>query len=418
VSQPVVLPPVTTGVQAGGKPEWDTNHPKTHQNVGNAPSNAGGPGLLSKLKPGKGQDPVKTATSTVGDGPPIVPAGGVTSNDTVPITPGGKNTRFSDTVHSRPSTPTPVLVEDPSGVDDIVHNVPGASGSGTPNKLKKAKPVHDAAVAGPGGTILAPGSGTPAVIHTPAGDSAAGSHPAHSTAHTVPGSAPGTGASVGHAPPMVELEEMILPDGTRAFIRRDPDAKKGKSTEKTKTTTTTTTTGPAQHPVLAESALAHGHCSVCCPSAPKTSHGVPIEPCAHQDGPLGKVGQPVIVAPTAPASASKPASGGGGKKPVPTLIPAGSGTADNLNLSVGETVETEMITPPDGANKLKKKVTTGGGGSAGPTGSPAMTGEQAFDDAKALASECSCGHHHVLGSGLTLSSPESCKGASRRVQLS
>jgi hypothetical protein len=211
-------------------------------------------------------------------------------------------------------------------------------------------------------------SGTPVPATTKV---TAGTHPAGSKIVPIPSGLPAPGAN---APVPETLEEVILPDGRTAYVRPAPSAgsvagKKGKFTEDPNASTKTKVTGG----VPAESDMGRGHCSVCCPTAPRTTQGVPIDSCAHQDGPLG---------PTAPAGPSstktktkinQPNVPGGRPSPPDTGL---------LNLP-GETaiaVEEERTTAPDGSNKLKKKIT------AGPPAMPLSNEEKAMEDARTLAS--------------------------------
>jgi hypothetical protein len=58
----------------------------------------------------------------------------------------------------------------------------------------------------------------------------------------------------------------------------------------------------------------------------------------------------------------------------------------NLPGETAVTVEEDRMVAPDGSGKLKKKVTAGPAGAAGPSMSPE---ERAMEDARALASELS-----------------------------
>lgn len=111
----------------------------------------------------------------------------------------------------------------------------------------------------------------------------------------VEGDAP-TNTPAGNAAPLQELEPVILPDGTTAYIRKPLPAetapsigsgKKGKSSnglQQPLNENASIGNIPQLPQQLAESQLGHGHCSVCCPSAPRNREGVPVEACSHQDG--------------------------------------------------------------------------------------------------------------------------------------
>lgn len=385
--QPGAVPPVTTVSNvpnAPDQPAWDTNHPKPGVTPG-----GGGGNLLSKLKPQKSQEKISTVSQSP-SGPPIV------RPTTPPAGAGGKQTRFSDTAHAAPPGETVVSnvpnEEGPGGT--VVTAPPAGSAHGPtvvdtsgPNKLKKGKPaVHQdghAAVPGIGpGTIVAtPGggpSGTPPPVVSQSTPAPAGA-PASTkvTAATPPAGAKVVPVATGTPAPAANvvtpdtLEEVILPDGRTAYVRPTPAAttgKKGKSTDETTTKTTTKTTGG----VPAESAMGQGHCSVCCPSAPRTTQGVPIESCAHQEGPLG------APAPSSSKNKSKTS------QPGAPAVPAHPAGPLNLPGDTAVTVEEDRANAPDGSNKLKKKVTAGPAIAAGPSLSPE---ERAMEEARNLASK-------------------------------
>lgn len=378
-------PPATTLHNVPDQPVYDTNH---HKQM-NTPSGSGGGGLLSKLKPSKSQEKISTsATPPPSGGPPIV------HTTTPPAGAGGKQTRFSDTAHALP----------PSEESTVIHNVPqddtgspqGVTVVDTPghNKLKKGKPVvhqegHSAVPGiGPGHVVATPGHGgpggtpPPTVVQStpaPAGTTVpattkvtAGTPPAGAKIAPTPSGAPAPGANV--AVPK-RLEEVILPDGRIAYVRPSPASgaglsKKGKVTEDLNTSNKTKVTGGGP----AEADMNRAHCSVCCPTAPRTTHGVPIDSCAHQDGPLG------------PAAPAGPGSTKSKTKVTQPGVPGGRPSppgAGLLNLP-GDTaipVEEERMAAPDGSNKLKKKPT------AGPPALSLSNEEKAMEDARVLASE-------------------------------
>jgi hypothetical protein len=366
----------------------DTNHAKP-------PGSGGGGGsLLSKLKPNKSQEKITTTTVPQSGGPPIVR----------PLTPAdganGKQTRFSDTAHAVPppddSTVVHNVPQEGSGSSTFVTKPGGGGGGGhSPgidvvdghNKLRKGKPaVHQDGqtaphgMGGPGTVIATPGGGpsgtpAPAVFQStpaPAGTSA-------SVTKLTPSRPPSAaGAPISSVTPTTDakapdtLEEVILPDGRTAYIRPTPvpgAGKKGKQTEdissKTKVTgppaMSTMATGPAESQ--------QGHCSVCCPTAARTQQGVPIQPCAHQDGPLGTA-----------------VPGGGSSKTNNKTKVTGAAPAGPLNLPGDSSMEEVMNVAPDDTNKLRKKVPGGPGpaGAAGPSGLTPQ--EKAMEDARTLAS--------------------------------
>jgi hypothetical protein len=380
--QAAAVPGQTTYANIPDQPMHDTNHAK--------PAGSGGGGsLLSKLKPNKSQEKITTTTVPQPGGPPIVR----------PSTPAdranGKQTRFSDTAHAVPPDDSTVIhnvPQDGSGSTFIAK--PGGGGGQSPgidvvdghNKLRKGRPaVHQdgqsapSGMGGPGTVIATPGggpSGTPApavVQSTPAPPGT----PASLTKITPsrPPSAAGahitsiTPATDAKAPDM--LEEVILPDGRTAYVRptpAPPGGKKGKQTEdvssKTKVTgppaMSTLATGPAESQ--------QGHCSVCCPTAARTQQGVPIQPCAHQDGPLGNA-----------------VPGGGASKTNNKTKVTGAPPAGPLNLPGDTSMEEAMNMAPDESSKLRKKVPGGIGGAAGPSGLTPQ--EKAMEDVRTLASK-------------------------------
>lgn len=366
--QPGATPTEATYANIPEKVVHDTNHPKP------AGASGGGGSLLSKLKPHKSQDKINTVSSDP-SGPPIV-------RPTTPVTgPGGKQTRFSDTAHAaEPVDGVTNLSNVPQVDGESPHKVPIQHAPGASpgvavvdgkNKLHKGKPaIHqDGQPGAPGmghGTVVAtPGggpSGTPAVISStpaPAGSPAI-------TKITPPPAGLQPKPAADTVVPEI-LETITLPDGTTAYVRPAPAAaaggKKGKTIDET--TNKTKVTG---HPGGGAESQ-QGHCSVCCPSAARTQQGVPVQPCAHQDGPLGNA---------VPGSATNKTNNK--TKPMPPAAPL------NLPGETAVTVEEDRMVAPDGSGKLKKKVTAGPGGAAGPSMSPE---ERAMEDARALASELS-----------------------------
>jgi hypothetical protein len=345
------------------------------------------------------QDKITTSQTPAPGGPPIVrpstPADGA----------NGKQTRFSDTAHAVPADESSVIhnvPQDASGSGPNVVTTPGGSGSHSPgiaivddhNKLRKGKPVvHQdgkpapPGMGGPGTVIATPGggaSGTPAPAVVQSTPAPAGT-PATSTKITPPRPSSAAGApilstSIGADAVVPEtLEEVILLDGRTAYIRPTPAAggKKGKQTEEITSKTKVTGTGPGMATMATGPAESQqGHCSVCCPTAARTQQGVPIQPCAHQDGPLGNAVPGAINSKT------------NSKTKIPAAGPPAAGM---LNLP-GETgsnaaVVDESITGADAGNKLKKPVkggSPGAPGAAGPSGLSPQ--EKAMEDARSLAS--------------------------------
>lgn len=391
-----VAPGQSTLQNVPDQPVFDTNHPK--------PAGSGGGGsLLSKLKPNKSQDKVTTSQTPAPGGPPIVrpstPADGA----------NGKQTRFSDTAHAVPADESSVIhnvPQDGGGGGPNIVSTPGGSGSQSPgiavvddhNKLRKGKPVvHQdgkpapPGMGGPGTVIATPGSGGPSGTPAPAVDQstpAPAGTPATTTKITPPRPSSAAGAPVistttgADAIVPETLEEVVLPDGRTAYIRPTPVAgggKKGKQTEDITSKTKITGAGPGMATMATGPAESQqGHCSVCCPTAARTQQGVPIQPCAHQDGPLGTA---------VPGSINSKTNN---KTKLPA--PGGAPPAGMLNLP-GETgsnaaVADESITGVDASNKLKKPVKggpPGAPGAAGPSGLSPQ--EKAMEDARSLASK-------------------------------
>jgi len=374
-----VVPGQTTYANIPDQPIHDTNHAK--------PAGSGGGGsLLSKLKPNKSQEKITTTTAAQPGGPPIVrpstPADGA----------NGKQTRFSDTAHAVPPDDSTVIHNVPQeGSGSTFIATPGGGGGQSPgidvvdghNKLRKGKPaVHQdgksapSGMGGPGTVIATPGgglSGTPAPAVVQSTPAPAGT-PASLTKISPSRPTSAAGAPITSITPAADakapdtLVEVILPDGRTAYIRPAlalPGGKKGKQTgdvsSKTKITgppaMSTLATGPAESQ--------QGHCSVCCSTAARTQQGVPIQPCAHQDGPLGNA-----------------VPGGGTSKTNNKTKVTGAPPAVPLNLPGDTTMEEAMNMAPDESNKLRKKVPGGAAGAAGLTPQ-----EKAMEDARNLASK-------------------------------
>jgi hypothetical protein len=179
-----------------------------------------------------------------------------------------------------------------------------------------------------------------------------------------------------------QLEEVILPDGSVAYIKKADKAKVDESSKlkKTDKTSATAATGAPSGIPMNESAMGHGHCSVCCPSAPKTNMGQPVQPCAHQDG-------PTVVAPGGPpgvgankpgaANITKPAPGGTTVvTPAPAAVPDVNVTDVN---NIGSGPEDTAGQGKKGGKPIPVPIPGGAG--------PAMSGEQKMEEARNLAGE-------------------------------
>lgn len=368
--------PVSTGVPGGAvvvpKPVsiTETHHDKTGRKS---------PGLLEKLKGSGGTEKLKTSTVTPPPGGATIhniPSGPPITSEVAPPPTPGKGTRFSDTAHLIPSAGAQDVIENEHGQPILVP----ATESKTSNKLKKKPDVVTTPGMPPPGTVLGDGTTVP----------------------LVPPSRPGSTAPAGFGgavpiPPAKQaeipiLDEIILPDGTKAYIRRGtapaapasvpvpaPAAvtmptpapatlsKKDKSKEKIDTTADVGATSHTHIPT--ESEMGRGHCSMCCPSAPRDASGRPIYPCAHQDGLSG---------PSAMDRAQAAAGNdkGKNKKGTPPAV-----SAMDIPLPPGgdtNTVVVDATDKPAGGNKLVK----GGGGKGGSGASPE---EMAMDDARKLA---------------------------------
>jgi hypothetical protein len=203
---------------------------------------------------------------------------------------------------------------------------------------------------GPGTVITTPGggpSGTPAPAVVQSTPAPAGT-PASITKITPSRPPSAAGAPITSVIPTTDakapntLEEVILPDGRTAYIRPTPTipgaGKKGKVNEDI--SSKTKITGAGAVPAMATMATGpaesqQGHCSVCCPTAARTQQGIPIQPCAHQDGPLGTAVQ-----------------GGGTSKTNNKSKITGAPPAGSLNLPGDAAGMEEMIVAPDDSNKL------------------------------------------------------------------
>ena len=406
---------------AADKPVFDTNH-KVHD-----PKQPGsGGGLLSKLKPSsslKTSQPAPTSnvyptpSSTVQN----LPTGpGI---DYVPLVPGGKDTRFSDVVHvAPPSGHAEDNVVTPAGSGGLV--TPGGGGGGSMvvaadskghNKLKK-KPEGAHVVTTPGapppGSVLGDlGDGTTTVppparpgSTTPSAPGATVLPGAFGSAGGVPGK--GTVVSQPKAADIPILEEIVLPDGSRAYIRKGtapaptaapsvlapPPAaisagpstaaapatlsKKDKQKEQIDAMAAPNTGGHTH--TSTESQMGMGHCAMCCPSGPKDASGRPIYPCAHQNGLSGPsaMDRAQVAHAGDPANPAAPAAGGK-KKPAPSAAPLPDLPGGNETVVVQENVQPSLDTGNAGGGKLKKG-----------KGPAALSNEEeAMEDARKLAGE-------------------------------
>ena len=382
-------------VASGEKPLHDTNH-QVH-----TPKPSSGSGVLSKLKPSSSKENIKTTTplpavagavpvSGMGNMSTLPGEGPRVTSETQPLAPV-KDTRFSDTVLT---APPPLAMGDvvvpPGGVTTPGH----AAESKTSNKLKKKQDVDVMPGLAPHGSI--PGTAAPDL---------------HGTAVPMPTAKPAD---------IPILEEIVLPDGTRAYVRSGsapslapmpaggmtglPNiaaaapstlSKKDKSKEKVDITADTALPGALGH-IPAESEMGRGHCMMCCPTAPHDASGRPIFPCAHQDGVAGPsaMDRAQAASLSAPGAAALPgahalggSSGGERKKGDKVVVPP-SGMPD-IPLPPGDEVainqENVGMMPPFegpgsglGGGKLKK-----GKGPAGGDLSP----EDAMEDARKLAGE-------------------------------
>lgn len=336
------------------------------------------PGLLEKLKGSGGSEKIKTtATSPPPGGSTVanIPAGPPITNE---LPTPGKGTRFSDTAQVIPTITQQDLVE---------HEVAAAPASSDPkssNKLKKKPDVVTTPGMPPPGTVLGDGMTAPLVPPSRPGSVAPGGLGASPAA-------PGAAVPI---PPAKQAEipilhEILLPDGTKAYIRRGPApattsaalpgpaavsmpsaspatlSKKDK--QKEKVDNSADIGASSQTHIPAESEMGKGHCMMCCPTAPRDASGRLIYPCAHQDG---------LAGPSAMDRAQAAAGHDKGKKKAASPPPV---VAADIPLPPGgETVVVEASEKP-APNKLVK------GGKAGPSGvSPE---EMAMDDARKLAGE-------------------------------
>lgn len=246
----------------------------------------------------------------------------------------GKQTRFSDT--AAVAAPAGATVIEPA--DQNAANVGSRPSTpvSTPNKLTK------------------PGAGGGATSGPSAGSSSA----------AVP--APGAPA-VPTLPAPHQLEEFIMPDGTTVYIKKSERPKMEESIKTKKTEKIATPGGAPPGVPLNESAMGHGHCSVCCPSAPKTAAGQPVQSCAHQDGPVAAV-------------AGTPAAGSAGKPPATKLTKPSTQPPAAVVIPPGPDINVTDVsnidTDPAALSKGKK-----------PAKTALAPEEQKMEDARSLASE-------------------------------
>lgn len=190
-----------------------------------------------------------------------------------------------------------------------------------------------------------------------------------------------------------QLEEVYLPDGSVAYIKKkSPEqsaaeanlanqaksAESAKLSKKDKNSIAALDPSEAQAldaahgPAIHESEVGRGHCSVCCPHGPKTTAGEPVQPCTHQDGP-------------GDGGAHKPPSSKG-KKSVSPPAPAMSHLEDPMATAAAEAGPGEAVAVAEtgpgskgGSNKLKKGM-SGGGSAMSPE-------EEKMEDVRKLAAK-------------------------------
>ena len=303
--------PITEGDMGVGQPSaHQTAAPGSGEYLENRPdAEQKGSGLLSKLKPSKSSEKLKTTTGSpagmmanvpTGEGPPV-------TGEVAPLATLGKDTRFSDTVHVGPGSG---MLESISG------------------KLKKRPSSGDLGAVGPGGGEMEDMSGV----------------------------------TTGVPPGAPILEEMILPDGRRAFVQKASPVSDPAGKNKSRT---------SQKSDIMEAADLNGpHCAMCCPTAPRDASGLPIYPCAHQDGVAGQ----------SPFDAAKAAFTGSKNKKQPS-VPG----AEPLGLpeAGGDKIENDIVIAPGKGSSAKLKKDKGG---------PPLTPEEAaMEDVRKLASEWSLG---------------------------
>ncbi|ORY26571.1 hypothetical protein BCR39DRAFT_252911 [Naematelia encephala] len=322
------------GVPSQGSAKADTNK---------------GSGLLSRSRPAKSKN--TTASSGHGGGPPPPSKTEIEGDQperSAPISHGGDDRGLSN----EPDQSYPVEERDAEipSMPGETPLAPQASSTG-PGKLRKSKP----------GTNIVNPAGQPAGHLSTGPDAGVAGDPSRPASISVP-------------QPQADLpilEEVTLPDGSRAYVRHGTAPAAPSSTGNKKSKGGEAVGATKEMHVPAESDLGRGHCAMCCPSAPRDAAGNPIFPCAHQAGVPG-------------AAAAGPSS----VAPIPQIAGSSKGKdhatpniAGSLNLP-GEEVqiqekETESVVKEKApSNKLKKS-------SAGSKGiSPE---EEALEDVKRLA---------------------------------
>ncbi|WVQ86046.1 hypothetical protein IAT38_008214 [Cryptococcus sp. DSM 104549] len=400
------------GATAGGAPGSATNAAKD--------SNKGP--LSGILRKPKSQENIKSSTTQPGGGLPMVPADTAHHADhsTVgkpsPTVGGGKDTRVSDTAHvSRPPTMGQLATEGrdltayPGG--QTVHVPAQPTASGPSNKLRKQPPqlgTSEGSMADPRnladnmapGTVSQPGSRAPLAAH-PGGSKDAPvvleevTLPDGRTAYVKSNPPSAAGSQAGRAggatskpvPSAAAIPDLPLPAEASASApppgARPPSTlKKGKgAADEPGTMVAADGAKDPKAPGAASAASGHGphepHCSVCCPHGARLPQGVPIEACAHQDGPLGAIatgGKPAT--PSGPRSQQK--SGGNPSRPpsvqrVHTPEAEGAGEGEAMMMGDGAPGSGTKSAPGSKLSKGKKAP------------SEVMTPEDAMEDARKLA---------------------------------
>ncbi|KAK6906657.1 hypothetical protein I203_100644 [Kwoniella mangroviensis CBS 8507] len=415
-------PSASTGGKSGV--HWDPKIPS--KEVATTPSKSS---QSPKIKPATVADtpgapantpsaPPATDFANVPVGPDLVTASHpVLPVAEVPMTvPAATETKVQETTHKPASagsgilkkpksneslkttaTPPPAHVDHPPTLEDLLMegrdltaHPPGTTvhvpthpvASSGSNKLKKKPPTFaEGPVADPANVVSSIPVGPPSGTGTPAPSMKA------------PTPAPMT------------MEEVVLPDGRKAYIPSRPasqaasapkdaapptglgsappppgdrpstgkkdkssisaaDKEKGSIAQKD-----TTHTG-----IPAESEVGRGHCSVCCPHGPRAVGGVPIEPCEHQDGILGQAAKQ-HTAPTGPRS----------NKSAKIIKPTPPG-------SLGLPPETEAVGGPGDEVQMGDVVGSGDKPKSGPPSKLSKSQksdspEDAMEDARKLAAK-------------------------------
>ncbi|KAK4686714.1 hypothetical protein P7C73_g3410, partial [Tremellales sp. Uapishka_1] len=320
-----------------------------------------------------------TKQSETGEGPPVVPS----AIPGLPLAESDRNTRFADTVHpdALGVTHNDFEADQPEG---------GAAGAGTPkstsSKLGRKPPPTTNPTSGAGAPAFLDSTipileerilpdGSRVYVRTPAGSAHLGA-PILSHIGAIPD------------PAQVALPNSLPDEGKKPSKLSHPKSSAGsagkngpgKGGETTANDASPTNAGP----LLAESALGHGHCSVCCPSAPKTAQGIPVEACTHQggDSSAAKLTKPPSIHPErVPLPPSKPGSSSASKPPsLPVEPPVGIPVEDLGALPVEGAAD--ALSAPNGkgsknGNKLQKPPGGKGTGERGESASEDPAAEAA-----------------------------------------